>query len=99
MADAARLGELRTRYRTLINETLPAAIHEPIRFNHCFGRVVLDWLFQDVWYDHLGRPAYKHLDEQQLAACIERMESWLADRNVLIADNDASLRYRRAAKG
>lgn len=90
-SDAAALRE---RYQALINETLPSTYTQPIRFNHCFGRVVLDWLFDDVWYDHVERPAYKNLTADQLAACIGRMEAWLADHNLLVADNDASLRVR-----
>ena len=85
---------LRERYQTLINQTLPATYSQPIRFNHCFGRVVLDWLFGAVWYDHIERPAYKHLTNEQLARCIGRMELWLADHATLVADNAASLEMR-----
>ena len=85
---------LQARYQTLINETLPAAYTQPIRFNHCFGRVVLDWLFGDVWYDHVERPAYRNLTAEQLTACIERMETWLQNHAVLVADNAASLAVR-----
>jgi hypothetical protein len=83
------------RYSELINEILPTQIRHPIRFNHCFGRVALDWLFQDVWYKHIEkRPAYKQLTDSQLQQLIERMELWLEDRDVLIQDNTDSLRYR-----
>ena len=97
--DASARDTLEARYRTLVNETLPGTFTQPIRFNHCFARVVLDWLFGDVWYGHVDRPAYRHLTADQLGRCIGRMERWLADPAVLIADNDASLALRRARKG
>ena len=89
---------LREEYRTLLNETLPARIQSPIRFNHCFARVVLDWLFADVWYGHVAKPAYRHLTDDQLRRCIARMRLWLTDRAVLESDNARSLALRRGRK-
>ena len=85
---------LQAEYQTLINQTLPATYTQPVRFNHCFGRIVLDWLFGDVWYDHLDRPAYRHLTAEQLSQCIERMRLWLDDHDTLVADNRFSLSVR-----
>lgn len=90
-----KIDDLRQVYLDLINERLPANITQPIRFNHCFARVALDWLFQDVWYNHIEtRPAYKALTTEQLTQVIERMQLWLADKNILIEDNQTSLRWR-----
>ena len=86
--------QLQAEYQELVNQTLPSTYTQPVRFNHCFARIVLDWLFGDVWYDHLDRPAYKHLDADQLTRCIERMQEWIADHNVLVADNQFSLQVR-----
>ena len=96
-ADDPRAAALRAEYRTLVNETLPAAIRRPVALNHCFARCALDWLFGGVWYDHLPKPAWKHLDAGQLKCVNARMRSWLNDRAVLEADNAASLRYRGKA--
>lgn len=86
---------LQARYLELINTILPATIQQPIRLNHCFGRVILDWLFQDVWYEHIKkRPAYQQLSEMQLQQAIERMEKWLEDGEILVRDNRDSLFYR-----
>lgn len=93
-ATTTSVEALRDRFRTLLDETLPSEIHEPIRFNHCFARVVLDWLCGDVWYDHIGRPAYQHLTAEQLTQCIDRMERWRTDPDLLRADNASSLRLR-----
>ena len=91
---AGDADSLRDRYKTLVNQTLPSTYTKPIRLNHCFGRVVLDWLFQDVWYGKVEKPAYKHLSAEQLEKCIGRMETWLDDHAVLVADNAASLKMR-----
>ena len=60
--------DLISRYKQLLNEVLPATFTEPVRFNHCFNRIVLDWLFQNVWYHHLNRSksAVSQLNDQQL---------------------------------
>ena len=94
--DTAR-DALQAEYQTLINQTLPSTYTQPIRFNHCFGRVVLDWLFDDVWYGHVDRPAYRHLTAEQLSRCIDRMHQWIADHSVLVADNARSLQLRGKA--
>lgn len=89
------IDELRAEYRELINDILPREIQQPVRFNHCFARIVLDWLFQDVWYEHIEkRPAYKTLTSEQLTRVIERMNEWRTNRELLIVDNQASLQYR-----
>lgn len=87
---------LRTNYLALINQTLPAAFTHPVRFNHCFARIVLDWIFDDCWYNHLNKniPAYKQLSDTQLKAAVNRMKTWLQNPALLVSDNQASLRYR-----
>lgn len=87
---------LRAEYLTLINQTLPAAFTHPVRFNHCFARIVLDWIFCDCWYRHLNKntAAYKQLSEGQLQAAVNRMKAWLQNPALLAGDNEASLRYR-----
>ena len=84
-------------YIRLVNDVLPQTFTQPVRFNHCFARIVLDWLFQDVWYNHLNRkiPAYQQLSDRQLLAAVQRMQLWVQQPNVLHADNQASLRYRK----
>lgn len=91
------MNGLRAQYRRLINHTLPKRFTHPVQYNHCFARIILDWLFQDCWYHHLQRnkPAVHQLSEQQLHTAIERMQAWLHDQQLLIADNKASLHYRK----
>lgn len=85
------------RYKQLLNEVLPASFTKPVQFNHCFNRIVLDWLFQDVWYNYLDRSktAISQLDAVQLQKMIERMEQWLQNPDLLVEDNQKSLTWRK----
>ena len=53
----------------------------PVRFNHCFQRIILDNLFGRCWYEVLDRrqPAYKQLTEAQLEQAIQIAEQ-ISDR-------------------
>ncbi len=98
--DGADLDDLRDTYRRRVTEQLPdrarAAGDWPIREDHCFARVVLDTLFEDVWYDHVdGRPAYEHLSADQLRAAIEVADRMLEEGKPAVRRlNEASLAYR-----
>ena len=90
---------LRVRYLCLINEQLPQKAKQvsmPVRFNHCFARIVLDNLFEGCWYDHLSRklPAYKQLNEEQLMKAITIAEEMLFDPKTVNQLNQNSLRWR-----
>lgn len=84
-------------YKRLINEILPEKYQTPVRFNHCFSRIILDWLFNDCWYNHLSRrqTAISQLSEKQLKAAIERMQQWLQNKELLVNDNNRSLDFRK----
>ena len=71
----------------------------PVRFNHCFARIVLDNLFQSCWYDHLSRkvPAYKQLNSTQLAEAIALAESMLKKPAIAYQLNQNSLKWRGKA--
>ncbi|MDQ3682693.1 MAG: hypothetical protein M3352_06430 [Bacteroidota bacterium] len=90
------MKELIIEYKELLNTRLPVKYTYPVKYNHCFNRIILDWLFTDCWYNHLDRrkSAISQLDETQLKAVIYRMNQWLADQQLLIADNKNSLFYR-----
>ncbi len=85
------------RYKQLLNEILPASFTKPVRYNHCFNRIILDWLFQDVWYQHLNcsKTAISQLDTIQLQQMVGRMEQWLLDPDLLFEDNQKSLTWRK----
>lgn len=94
------MEDLIAAFKKLINIELPAKYTFPVRFNHCFNRIILDWLFSGCWYEHLDRKktAISQLNETQLQLAIQRMNAWLKDQKLLIADNNASLSYREAGK-
>ncbi len=98
--DGADLTARRERYRMLVDERLPDAADGgdgwPIRENHCFARVVLDNVFEGVWYDHVdSRPAYEQLSAAELDAAITIAERMLrAGAPVVTELNERSLRWR-----
>ncbi|ERH10494.1 MAG: hypothetical protein J07HX64_02269 [halophilic archaeon J07HX64] len=94
------LSELREAYRRKVNEELPEQAQRsdgwPIHLDHCFGRVVLDNLFEDEWYDHVdGRPAYEHLSARELRAAIDIADRMLESGQPVVEElNENSLRWR-----
>ncbi len=84
-------------YIRLINTDLPAKYKSPVRFNHCFNRIILDWLFNDCWYNHLSKKqtAISQLSTEQLQAAIARINEWLKDHDQLYLDNSRSLNFRK----
>ena len=96
---------LQDRYLELINQVLPQLAKErqfPVRYNHCFGRIVLDNLFGCCWYEVLSRKngsAYKQLNQEQLIRAIEIAEAIIAKPEEYIAQlNRNSLRWRGKLK-
>ena len=91
---AARIA----RFKQLTEVDLPARAQKerwPIRLDHCFKRICLDHAFGDVWYNHLARPAERHLEGQALGRALGCAEALLTgDRALLDERNNASLVYR-----
>lgn len=96
------ITRLRRTYRRKVTEALPQAARDagdwPIRHDHCFGRVVLDNVFEDEWYGHVdGRPAYEALSEDELRQAIALADRMLtAGRPAVVELNEHSLRWRGA---
>ncbi|MBB4659124.1 GCN5-related N-acetyltransferase [Parvularcula dongshanensis] len=85
----------------LTRRKLPAVAEArgwPIRFDHCFQRVLLDAAFGDVWYKHVeGRPAYAHASDAALSRAVALGEAILEGRADLPALNRQSLAFRGKA--
>ena len=67
----------------------------PLRLDHCFKRVCLDSAFGDVWYNHLRKPAERHMEGEALrraVACAEEIAA--GGVPVLREKNAASLAWR-----
>ncbi len=92
--------DLLNDYKQLINIALPGKYQSPVKYNHCFNRIILDWLFQDCWYNHLNRnkSAYSQLSQNQLQLMVGRMQLWLKDLSLLKEDNLKSIRFRAVYK-
>ena len=76
-------------YMHLTKEVLPSMARNdqtdwPVSKDHCFQRIVLDDVCCGVWYDHLDRPACKHLTNDQVKRAVELCQN--------IADGQADLK-------
>ncbi|WP_036483597.1 hypothetical protein [Myxosarcina sp. GI1] len=95
------IEQLRTKYLTLVNQELPAQAKQrdfPVRFNHCFARIILDNLFNRCWYEVIDRKrgaAYQQLSAEQLKQAIEIAEAIIHRPDSYIDQlNRNSLRWR-----
>lgn len=86
------------RFKELTERILPEHArqqHWPIRLDHCFKRICLDYAFSDVWYNHLARPAERHLHGEPLRRALRCAEELaVGDRTLLDERNKASLHWR-----
>lgn len=89
---------LEARWLDLTRRTLPGLAAErrwPVRFDHCFQRILLDAACGGRWMDHVtGRPAYKAIDAAKLAAAVSLAEQVAANMADLHALNRRSLDWR-----
>jgi hypothetical protein len=98
--DGENISGLRQEYLHRVTEALPAAAREagdwPIDTDHCFGRVVLDNLFEDEWTAHVdGSPAYQTLSAAELRSAIEIADRLLTEgRPTVTTLNENALRWR-----
>ncbi|MGF1524512.1 MAG: hypothetical protein ACFBSF_19490 [Leptolyngbyaceae cyanobacterium] len=91
---SARLTE---QYLDLVNQQLPNAAQRggyPVRFNHCFIRIILDNICGCEWSRVIKRPAYKHLTDVQLTQAIALAQEFLANPEACFVANKVSLQYR-----
>ena len=95
---AAKVAE----WKRLTEQMLPALAKEhgwPLRLDHCFKRVCLDYAFGDVWYRHVQKPAERHIAADALERAT-RSANEIAEQGepLLRARNAESLRVRRIAR-
>jgi hypothetical protein len=87
------------QYLHLTRTVMPALAqtskrHWPVRNDHCFQRIVLDTICSGVWYDHIARPAYKHLSQAQAAEAVQLCDQIIAEKTDLNVLNQQSLAWR-----
>ena len=95
------IEDKRSQYLELINQKLPEEAEKrdfPVRFNHCFARIILDNLFQRCWYEAIDRKkgaAYKQLSESELTKAIALAQEIVDRPDSYIKElNQNSLRWR-----
>lgn len=102
--DPETYDRLRARYLELTEEVLPQLADRedgwPVRFDHCFQRIVLDNVAGDEWYGEVAdpdadRPAYQQLSAAELREAIEIAEKMVAEGpDACRRLNQRSLEYR-----
>jgi RimJ/RimL family protein N-acetyltransferase len=92
MSEAAR----RAHWRDLVGRRLPGAGRPdwPVRFDHCFARILLDNVCGGPWRDQVRPPAHANLPRDQLEAAIALGEAVLAGHADLALMNRRSLVWR-----
>ena len=90
-------------YMHLTKEVLPSMARSdrtnwPVSEDHCFQRIVLDNVCGGVWYEHLDRPAYKHLTKDQAQRAVELCQGIIEGREDLCQMNQQSLIWRGKQK-
>jgi len=91
------------RYLHLTKVTMPnmaksQGVAWPVVDDHCFQRIVLDAVCGGVWYDHIERPAYKHMTSAQAEKAAQLCEDIIAGRADLAQLNRQSLMFRGKLK-
>ena len=98
-SNESQINNIVKRYIKLTKEVLPMMASDkklqwPVKYDHCFQRIVLDNICNGCWYDHLKRPAYKHLSNSQALKAIKLCEDIISGNADLHALNRKSLIWR-----
>lgn len=89
--------DLEARWFALTREQMPGLAKKrdwPVRFDHCFQRILLDNVVQDAWRKEIAAPAYRHATYAQLTSAIIMGEKVIAGEADLEELNHQSLRWR-----
>ena len=95
----SQTNNLIKRYIKLTKQVLPKMASDkklkwPVQNDHCFQRIVLDNICNGSWYEHLERPAYKHLSRDQSLKAVKLCEEIISGNADLHALNRQSLIWR-----
>lgn len=97
MPDSAELESI-ARFKHLTEVALPERARQekwPLRLDHCFKRVCLDYAFGGEWYGFIKKPAERHLHGDALLRAVGCAEELLDQGRPLLEErNRESLRYR-----
>lgn len=92
--------QVRRRWRDLVERELPEVARDkgrrwPVRFDHCFARILLDNAHGRPWREVVKPPAWRNASEDVLLEAITLGEAVLEGRTDLHALNRRSLELRR----
>lgn len=98
-AVADERADMVAQYLHLTRTVMPAIAQTPknnwpVRNDHCFQRIVLDTICGGIWYDHIARPAYKHLSLDKARRAVHLCEGVISGDADLVALNHQSLIWR-----
>ena len=85
------------RWFDLTRRRLPdaaAARHWPVRFDHCFQRILLDNAVGGPWREHIAAPAWRNAGDELLGRALALGEACLTGDADLPQLNRNSLRWR-----
>ena len=88
---------LSDRWFALTRDRMPAlagARDWPVRFDHCFQRILLDNAVGGHWADEIPAPAYRNAPDEVIERAIALGEAVLAGREDLRELNANSLAWR-----
>lgn len=87
-----------TRFKYLTESALPERARNerwPLRLDHCFKRICLDYACHDVWYKHIEKPAERNIEDHALHRAVACAEAILIEGEPLLRKrNRESLTYR-----
>lgn len=90
--------EMVGRWKELTEVRLPGLAREgrwPLRLDHCFKRVCLDWAHGGVWYEFCAKPAERHMSDEALGRAVQCAEEIVEGGLEMLRErNQASLRWR-----
>ena len=100
-AVASDEADLRATWRALVEERLPRAVQPgwPVRFDHCFARILLDNAVGRPWREVVKPPAWRNTPAPTLAQAIALGEAVLKGDADLSELNANSLRLRGKLRG
>ena len=85
------------RWWQLTRVDLPGAARArgwPVHLDHCFQRILLDHAAGGAWRESIAAPAWRNIDDTQLAEAVRLGEAALAGTADMNALNTQSLRWR-----
>ena len=93
--------ELEARWFVLTRETMPSLAGSrnwPVRFDHCFQRILLDNASGGKWSDTIPAPAYRNAPSEVLERALSLAEATIAGELDLAVLNNQSLDWRGKRK-